>query len=128
MNVFEFYETDPKLEQEGVWHTLQNGGRIKLARIGDDNPRYVEARQRKLRERQLENAPDIAPDILTDMLDELLEEVIILAWDESSMGAPFTAENVRRAVKAPIFRREVVRLADSFASYRRQARAETEKN
>lgn len=123
------YQTDPKLEMEGVWHDLEDGGRIKVARLG--NPRYQEAYEKipvAIRNAaQANRLKGALQKQFDEHLSRVMAKTILVDWEgiEDEAGKPlaYSAEDAEKILADPAmrdFKSYVFSLSNEAAYFRRQ--------
>ncbi len=130
------YGVDTKAEVEGVWHPLEGGIRVKLARAG--NPRANELTAKLIgeaRERlRLPEGP--LPDQEWDqILARVVAETILLNWenvtDEADQPLSYSVEEGMKALLDPTlhdFARRIDRLSGNRAHYAAKQEEAASKN
>ena len=118
------FATDLDLEENGVWVDIGDGGKLKVARMG--NPRYQEAVRRisKPHKTQIRNKT-ISEDLSGELLLKAMADSILLDWKgiEDDKGKPIKysadmAYTLMRDLRD--FRNLVVELATEQAAFRRE--------
>lgn len=131
MDFLQAYSTDRDAELEGRWFPLKFGGRVKLARLG--NEKYKEV-GRKLEERARERA---GAEILDDdeanaVICESLATAILLDWEiEGPDGKPIPY-SIKQATTFLIemrdFQTEIIEKSSSMENFRKKRLATEAKN
>lgn len=131
MKLRQEFATNTDLETEGVWQDLGDGGRVKVARLG--NPKWQRA-YNKL-PHGLRNAASSGrlKGAQADEFDKrnarVLAETILLDWDgmeeEDGTPIPYSVEAAEQALfELKDFRTAVVQLAGDMANFQAEEVAE----
>jgi hypothetical protein len=125
MDLAKEYGTDPRKEDEGVWHEIR-GGQFLLKRINNPEWRkrvFRQARQARGRRRSDEQ---------DDMTIDLLVNTVILDWkDVEEKGQPLEFSKVECKnilIKYPDLMDEIVDRASDIEAYQKELDEEIEKN
>lgn len=135
MSIWKKFATDEKVELEGVWLDYGDGERVKIARAGGSNKRYItrieDFRRKHKRQIDLEL---MANDAAVTAMIPIYADTIILAWegfleDDDKTAIPFTRENVIRVLTAlPEMFLDIQTQAMNSALYREYIDEEDAKN
>jgi hypothetical protein len=131
MNFEQAYSTDAEAEVEGRWFPLKYGGRVKLARIG--NQKYKEV-GRKLEERARERAGAeiLEDDEIDAIVCESLATAILLDWEIYGEGAkkiPYSVEKAKHYLIDLIdFRAEIIEKSSLMENFRKKSLEKEAKN
>lgn len=133
MGMYDTFETDPNMEQEGVF--LDYGDfRVRIAHAGQGNSKYVKYAEKKLKPvRKAMEAGALGNERSMAIMIDIYCESIILDWqvrdgDEWKSGIeardgsimPFTRENVENTLRAlPNLFLDIQQQAQSIANFRR---------
>lgn len=103
MSVYDQFGTSEAVEKEGVWLEYENGVRIRVARAGGSNRRYLKAVERRFRTyRRRIQTGTMAVEAVTKILVEIFADTVILGWesvtDRDGNPIPFTRENCIRVM------------------------------
>ncbi len=94
-DVRKLFGTDAKKEQEGVWHDLGDGIRVRIARIG--NPNYQKRFQAISKpHRRAIRRGTLNEEIAEQLLVQCLSETIVLDWEGIELDdvtVPYSTEN-----------------------------------
>jgi hypothetical protein len=141
--MYQQYETNPVLEQEGVWADY-GSFRIKVAHSGGANKKYSSAMELKTRPyRKAIQAGSFSEDRALPILIEVYADTIIKGWEiQSSTGEwikgihsktgevlPVTKENIVYALTAlPKLFEDIQEMSKSITAYREEILEEDSKN
>lgn len=133
MGMYDTFETDPNMEQEGVF--LDYGDfRVRIAHAGQGNSKYVKYAEKKLKPvRKAMEAGALGNERSMAIMIDIYCESIILDWQvrngetwksgiEARDGSvmPFTRENVEITLRAlPNLFLDIQQQAQSIANFRR---------
>lgn len=133
MGMYDTFETDPNMEQEGVF--LDYGDfRVRIAHAGQGNSKYVKYAEKKLKPvRKAMEAGALGNERSMAIMIDIYCESIILDWQvrngetwksgiEARDGSvmPFTRENVETTLRAlPNLFLDIQQQAQSIANFRR---------
>lgn len=133
MGMYDTFETDPNMEQEGVF--LDYGDfRVRIAHAGQGNSKYVKYAEKKLKPvRKAMEAGALGNERSMAIMIDIYSESIILDWqvrdgDEWKSGIEardgsvmkFTKENVENTLRAlPNLFLDIQQQAQSIANFRR---------
>ena len=82
MNLFEAFETDKNLENEGVWFEIQPGVRFKCARMGPMNKTYKRTLSQKMKPHQRQYQQGTLDETLGEnLLKDVFIESVLLDWE-----------------------------------------------
>ncbi len=116
------YITDEKLETEGVWRNLQEGGRVLVGRYKSTT--YNAALREKLKPlvAKLANESEIDPAAFEDAVLQASAETILLGWDDiqddDGEELAYTTELALYYLRnAKDFREEVLGLSQQREAY-----------
>ena len=80
-NIYEAFQTDAEMEQEGIEYDMGELGVFKLARAGGANMKFAKLVEKKTRPyRQQIDRGTIDPDLGNRLLAEAFAESVILGW------------------------------------------------
>ena len=133
MGMYDTFETDPNMEQEGVF--LDYGDfRIRIAHAGQGNSKYVKYAEKKLKPvRRAMEAGALGNERSMSIMIDIYSKTIILDWQirgendtwktgiEAKDGStlPFTEENVEATLRAlPNLFLDIQSQASSIANFR----------
>ena len=134
MSLYEAYETDPKLEKEGVHievGTTKKGevATIRVRRAGGANQMFSKVFEQKSKpyRRLLEIPGAIDPAIQEKLMREVYADSIVVGWenieDRQGNPIPFSKENVIKLfAELPELFKRVVRESQDMAVYRTEVR------
>lgn len=106
MSIWTDFETDETVEQEGVWLEYSEGAKIRVARAGGSNKRYIkrieEFRRKNKRQIDLEL---MGNDVAISAMIPIYADTIILEWEgflekDDETPIPFNRANVIRVLTA----------------------------
>lgn len=133
MGMYDTFETDPNMEQEGVF--LDYGDfRIRIAHAGQGNSKYVKYAERKLKPvRKAMEAGALGNERSMAIMIDIYSKTIVLDWQvrdgdnwktgiEARDGSimPFTEQNVADTFRAlPNLFLDVQQQASSIANFRK---------
>lgn len=84
MNMYEMYESDPILEQEGIWADYGDF-RVKLARAGGANKRYAQYTEKRTKPyRRAIQSGALPEERGRVLLIDIYAEAVILDWEVST--------------------------------------------
>lgn len=117
------FQSDPKKSDEGVWISLDESTRIRVARA--DNPRYQAAMRRELLPyKQAVRAGTLSEKIADKVMAVCLAEAVLLDWDGFTAEGeplPYSREKAVELLMAPHmkdFRSMVVGFSEDAALFR----------
>lgn len=131
MDIYKQFSTDKELEEEGVWHDIGEGAKVKVARWGN---KKFQARMRartkgRQREIQLKTLPESQSEAI---LTQCIAEAILVDWEGFEASGKKLPYSVEAAVKVMTelkdFRDIVVSLSEDAEVFRVEQAEETEKN
>ncbi len=127
---FAQFETDEKIEQEGV-RVDYGAYYFQVARAGGANTRFRDVLRERMRPHRRALATETMSDELADKLSrDVFAETVVLGWGSEKHGEgfmvardggklPFTPDNVKDLFKAlPELARDVMNQANSFQLFR----------
>lgn len=126
MSLYRQFKTDESVEQGGVEIDYGEGVKIRVARAGGANKRYVkslEVMHRKYRKQiQLEI---LSNDLANQLLIKAYAESVVIGWegvtDEAGEPMPFTVENcVKLFTDLPDLFDDVKSVAGAAAAFREE--------
>lgn len=145
-SAYELFETDEKLEQEGIWADYGEF-RVKLAHAGGTNKKFSNLLNAKMKPyERLLAAGTMDEEVAAQIMREVYAKTIILAFEVKKVNQndvtyvpgvpsksgevfPFCEEQVIRICKElPKLFTDLQRTANDFANYRTLAMEETIKN
>lgn len=126
------YETDKKVEREGVIVEYAPGVEIKLARAGGANKKFAKVLTRLSKpHRRAIQTNTISPEILTDMFITAYAQAIVLSWKgftkdlithddaDAEIALDFNQENVEAVLhEQPNLFQDIQSTADDIAIFR----------
>ena len=103
-SIYDKFNTDKKLEQEGVVLDYGDGMEIRIARAGGSNVKFEKALQAKSRKFGLQVKHDLLdPDQMREIMREVLAETVVLGWsgmtDREGNPLPFSKDNCIQVFK-----------------------------
>lgn len=116
------FATDRRKEEEGVWHDMGDGSRIKVARVG--NPRYTRLLTERSRPHQrAATLNTLSEDVAQRIVTEVEGRTVLVDWegmcDAAGNSLPYSCETAQKLlVDLPEFRRFVLDLAGDVSYYR----------
>ena len=116
--------TSTVLETEGVWHPVQDGFEIKIARIG--NPAYSLAMQALTLKPSAGNFNGEKQTITDDELAAILASTVIVDWKgltENKKEVKYSVKKAKEILLDPRYqdlRRWVIRMASDATNYREE--------
>lgn len=122
-----YYVMDESLENEGIWETLPNGSKVKVARVGNDA--FIKEYNALPPETQAQiedDSDDISEDVAREVFADLLSKTILVDWDEVYIDdekVPYDqdlAKELLRDIKD--FRNDVWRIANNRNKFRQKER------
>lgn len=123
MDIGKTFASDSDKETKGVWHELDQGGRLLVARMNNSN--YNRVLRAKLAPfKQAIRTETLSEGTATKCHIEAMAETILLNWEgltDSGAELPYTRENAIKLLSAPHlkdFRTMVERLAEDATFYR----------
>ena len=132
MDLFKQFKTDEAKTQEGVWVSLDETSRIRIARTG--NAKYREAiKAKSQRYRMRAKVKTIPEKDWADLMNEVIAETILVDWEgitEKGVPVSYSVENAARMLADyPDFRDTVVLpFADDMENFKAELDEATEKN
>jgi len=133
MGMYDIFETDPNMEQEGVF--LDYGDfRVRIAHAGQGNSKYLKYAEKKLKPvRKAMEAGALGNERSMAIMIDIYSESIILDWQvreneswksgiEARDGSilPFTQQNVEATLRSlPNLFLDIQQQAQSIANFRR---------
>lgn len=98
MSLYKIFETDKNIEVDGVWLEYDEGVKIRVARAGGANKRYLKAMEKLFRKHrkaiQLDTLPEEKARVL---MREVYVDTVILGWegvtDKEGNPMSFNREN-----------------------------------
>lgn len=123
-SILELFETSADLEKTGVWLDFKNYGKIKIARAGGENFRYLKAFESALRpHRRLIEMGAFPEDEGRDLMIDVYSSTIVLDWQgirgRDKVLIPFSKENcVAMLKKIPALFAFVQEKANNFSNFR----------
>ena len=112
-NIYEMFETNDMLEQQGIWVNYGSAGKFLVARSGGANTHFakvLEMKMRPYRKQTLNN------EVAADILMESFVEAALLGWDgvkdRKGKAIKFSKENAIKLFKE---------LPDLFSDLREQS-------
>ncbi len=123
MDLKKDFSTNKKLEEEGAWVDIGDGGQLKIARAGN---------KKAIAHLRLVSKPHLAQitygklsdEVATQLAVEVLAEAILLDWKGISDGGadlPYSKENaIRMLTDYPDFRDLVSKIADERKTFQKE--------
>jgi len=117
--------TSPSLETDGVWHPVQDGFEIKIARIG--NPNYNLAMQALSLTSSGSSFGKDKTTISDDELVSILASTVVVDWKgltEQGKEVKYSVKKAKEILLDPRYqdlRRWVIRMASDATNYREEA-------
>lgn len=128
---FSEYQTDPALEEEGVWIRLRKGdAEVLVARAGNSQH---EALLRRLKKRHGQRfRGELPDDIVEEIATEAIARTILLDWkgieDDDGNPIPYSSDKARELLKlSKDFRHEITQIATEMEVYRHEEKEEGKK-
>jgi hypothetical protein len=126
------FETDTKVEREGIWLEYAPGIEIKVARSGGSNQHFAKTMQRLAKpHRRAIQAKIIDEDILEDICVKAYAQAIVLDWkgitkdlitkndEDAGEELACNEENIVAVLKAmPNLFADITKAADDISLYR----------
>jgi hypothetical protein len=130
VDIFSTYAVNEDKEQNGTWMEVGDA-KLLVARAG--NKAYIKMLGKDVeRNQKALDRKDDAADALSDkIMVDVLATTILLGWENVSFkGKPieYSKDNAKMLLGFKEFRREVMKLADDFASFKAEQEAEEVKN
>lgn len=118
------FQSDTKREKEGVWHSLDETTRIKVARMG--NPRFTRAFRRIIGPYEVQiDTGRLDPDKAETLWAEVFAESILVDWegftDDEGNPIPYSKAEAQKALTAMRNLRDLVRSLSEKAEVFRAA-------
>lgn len=81
-SIFDLFETSADMEKSGVWLDFKDYGKIKIARAGGENFRYMKAFETAFRpHRKLIEMGAFPEDEARDLLIDVYASTVVLGWE-----------------------------------------------
>lgn len=131
MDVQKQFRTDEKLEIEGAWFDIGDGGRLLIARKG--NARYRHRLRGLVRGKERQLRLDTLPEHIADqIMVAVMADTVLLGWDGLDWNGeplPYSIENATKLLtELPDFRNLVDDLSEDMAAFRADRIGAAEKN
>jgi len=125
------YSTDEKKETDGVWETIGDGCKVRVARANNSNYNKWFTRLTKPFKQQLRR--DTMPEKKSEeILIKLMAKTILLDWEgmhEDGVELEYTEENaIHLLTEYKDFRQQIDDLSKSIELFREEEDEEAEKN
>lgn len=139
MNLYDQYQTDPKIEREGIvlnYGKLEDGTPIdiRIARAGGANAKFDRTAEQAFKpvRRQLNNE-SIDPEVLQGLFRTIYARSVVLGWtgivDREGKKMEFTEDNVVKLfTDLPDLFKDVREAAEKASLFRLQALEDESKN
>jgi hypothetical protein len=102
-SIYELFETDAAMEQEGIWVNYEDFGKFLVARAGGANKAYQKALEKELRPHRklLKKRKAALPvDIVSNAVKAAFIETVLLDWqgikDRKGKAIKFSKENAAK--------------------------------
>lgn len=134
MSIHAMFKTDKDLEKNGIVINYDDTIKVRIARAGGANTRYLKTLERKSKPyRRAIDQGTMNPEVANQILREAYAEAVILDWegitDEDGNEIPFTKENcVKLFEDLPDFFEDLKEQAMKMALFRATVREEEAKN
>ncbi len=130
MDIFSTYAVDEVKEQSGTWMDVGDS-KLLIARAG--NKAYVKmlSKQVERNQKSLDRKDDAADALSDKIMVDVLANTILLGWEGVSYKGEvmeYSVANAKTLLTHKEFRREVMKLADDFNSFKLQQEVEEVKN
>ena len=130
-DVKKLFGTDATKETEGVWESLSEDVKIKVARIG--NPNYQKVLQRLMRpHRRAVRRGTVDDSVIEQCVTKAIAETVLLDWEgleEDGKKLIYSrAEAERLLTSFREFREQVTEIASEIEAFRTEEDEEAEKN
>lgn len=131
MDLRKTFDTDSKLEVEGVWHDIGEGASVKVAR--DVNPAYAQTLSQLSKPYALQMRQGTMDDkVANEILCRAMAKTILVDWKgmtEDGKTLPYSEEAAfRLLVELNDFRALISTLSTQASSYRKAEKDKTAKN
>jgi len=131
MDIHRRFAVDKTKEQEGIWIDDQEGGRLKLGRLG--NPRHRKAVAQKRNDYLGTKRSTVVPDDVSERISrEAVAETILLDWENQTWNGEVVPYSRERALEwmttMDDFYLMIVGLANDIENYRIDVQETVEKN
>ncbi|MCI0418642.1 MAG: hypothetical protein L0312_05375 [Acidobacteria bacterium] len=123
-NLFEQFKTNESFETTGVVLDYGDGGRIRIARAGGANKKYLRATEKLSRQyRNQIRMGTFSGDLANKVMQEVFADTVVLGWegvtDADGTNIPFSRENCMRLFRdLPALWDDVQEQAASVAIFR----------
>jgi hypothetical protein len=122
MDIFKSYGTDPKKTTEGVWFDLGGKAKVKVARWGKSNSKFLHALFDAGKEHPgvFERTDPEAIAVQDKILREVSAETVLLDWeglDWKGEPLPYSRENAIKVLALPEFNEVISGFAASTQKY-----------
>jgi len=130
VDIFSTYAVDEVKEQSGTWMDVGDS-KLLIARAG--NKAYVKmlSKQVERNQKSLDRKDDAADALSDKIMVDVLANTILLGWEGVSYKGEvmeYSVANAKTLLTHKEFRREVMKLADDFNSFKLQQEVEEVKN
>ena len=132
-SIFELFDMDQTMEQQGVVINYYEYGKFKIARAGGSNTAYTQATKKYGKPFEKRSAKNLSEDVATDMLLNIYADSIILGWEgvvwRDGKELPYTRDNVFKLMKAlPELFRAIINESQKVELFRKEWVEEAAKN
>ena len=125
------FGVDKTKSEDGTWVDLEEGIRVKIARIGNLSYRKELERLSKPRRRQIRRGT-LSEETAEQMLTEVMAKTVLLDWEgieEDKKKVPYSIAAARRLLtEYPDFREMISDLAGEMETFKQEFDEESEKN
>lgn len=125
------YKTDESLETSGVWESIGNGIKVKVARFNNTNHKRIMEVLMKPHQHSLRNNT-LAEDVAEELLIKGMAKAVLLDWEgleEDGVPVKYSnKESIRVLTEYKDFRSIVRSISESMEVFKHQDDEETEKN
>lgn len=134
MSLYSLFKTNSNLETNGIWIEYGKNTRIKIARAGGQNKKYLASATKMNTEYKHQIANDLLEEELAEkLLLDVFVDTVILDWkgvtDEKGIELPFCTENVRQVMTdLPDLFQDLRRMAGTLSLFREEIIANESKN
>jgi hypothetical protein len=131
MDLKKDFSTNKKLEEEGAWVDVGDGGKLKIARAGN---------KKAIAHLRLVSKPHmaqitygkLADEVATELAVEVIAEAILLDWSGMTDGGkplPYSKENaIKMLTDYPDFRDLVSKISDERKTFQKEIEEAVTKN
>jgi len=130
MDIFATYAVNEDLENNGTWMEVGDA-RFLVARAGNKAYAKMFTKEYERNHKALERKDDSADKLAEQIMIKVIAKTILLGWENVKFKGedlPYSLANAEMLLGLKDFRREIVKLADDFDSFKAQKAEEDEKN